>query len=177
MFRLMFVSALLSVAATTQAQPIGQVEGWIDGVFGPPGAQFIQGWACEPNNPNPLTIHLYTGGARGVGQLYSGYLANAPNEPAVSSACGSNTGHRFYINVTGDLLSRAGQGIFIYGIAQHGGPNNQLNGSGSHSIPSTTTLGVVDSVSAGGFAAGWAFDNLSTGDSIQVALRLAGELT
>src|SRR5262249_2890708 len=43
-----------------------------------------------------------TGGARGVGQLYSGYLANAPNEPAVSSACGSNTGHRFYINVTGD---------------------------------------------------------------------------
>jgi hypothetical protein len=173
MFRSMLVIALLGAVATAQAQ-IGPVEGWIDGVFGPAGAQYIQGWACEPNNPNPLIIHLYTGGAAGVGQLYNGYVANAANEPAVSSACGSNTGHRFFINVTGDLFSRAGQTIFIHGIAQHGGPNNLLNGSGTYSIPATTTVGVVDSVSAGGFAAGWAFDNLNTGASIQVAIYADG---
>jgi hypothetical protein len=171
-----FISATLLACAAiaSQAQANGQVEGWVDGVFGPPGAQFIQGWACEPNNPNPLTVHLYTGGPAGTGQLYSGYTANAPNEAAVASACGTTTGHRFFINVTGDLFLRAGQQIFMYGIAQSGGPNNKLNGSGSSIVPGATTQGFVDSVSASGFASGWAVDNVSPSDSIQVAIYADG---
>lgn len=173
MSRLILAGALLCAVATAHAQ-VGQVEGWIDGVFGPAGAQYIQGWACEPNNPNPLIVHLYTGGAAGTGQLYNGYLANSPSDPGVVSACGTSTGHRFYINVTGDLFSRAGQKIFIHGIAQNGGPNNLLSASGTYSIPATTSVGVVDNVSAGGFASGWAFDNLNTSASIQVAIYADG---
>ena len=159
----------------SHAQTNGQVTGWIDGVFGTAGAQYIQGWACEYNNPNPLTVHLYTGGATRVGQIYSEYVANASaGDSGVSSACGTSTGHRFIINVTGDLYSRSGQSIFMYGIAQSGGPNNQLGNSGSYSIPTSTTLATVDSISASGYASGWAFDQSSPSASIQVAVYADG---
>src|SRR5689334_10781130 len=84
----------------------GQVIGIIDGVLGVAGAQYIQGWACEPGNPNPLTVHLYTGGgAGGAGQIFDGFVANgSPGEAGVSAACGTSTGHRFFINVTGDVF-------------------------------------------------------------------------
>jgi len=155
----------------------GQVIGIIDGVFGVAGAQYIQGWACEPGNPNPLTVHLYTGGvAGGAGQIFGGFVANgSPGDVGVSAACGTSTGHRFFINVTGDLFDRAGQAIYVYGIAQSGGPNNLLSNAGQFTIPAATTRGVLDAVSAGGVAAGWAFDNLSTGTSINVRIYADGQ--
>jgi hypothetical protein len=153
----------------------GQVTGWVDGVFGPAGAQYIQGWACEPNNPSPLTIHLYTDGPAGSGQIFGGFLANSsPNDAGVSAACGTTTGHRFLIDVTGDLFDRVGQIIYVHGIAQSGGPNNLLQGSGSHRIPSATTTGVLDAITADGFAWGWAFDNSSTANSIGVRIYADG---
>lgn len=71
-----FVSMIVVLLiGTLSAQTHGQVVGWVDGVFGSQGAQYILGWACEPGNPSPLTVHLYTGGGFGVGQIYSAYVA------------------------------------------------------------------------------------------------------
>lgn len=171
-----FVSMIVVLLiGTLSAQTHGQVVGWVDGVFGSQGAQYIQGWACEPGNPSPLTVHLYTGGGFGVGQIYSAYVANAaPGDPGVRNACGTTTGHRFYINVMGDLSSRGLQYIFVYGIAQSGGSNNLLNGSGNYRVPFATTLGVVDNVDSSGYAYGWAFNILDSGASIPVAIYADG---
>ncbi len=57
-FTLLVGTCLLSAASTARAQS-SQVEGIIDGVFGPQGAQYIEGWACEVGNPNPLLVHLF----------------------------------------------------------------------------------------------------------------------
>ncbi len=154
---------------------VGQITGVVDGVFGSDGARYIQGWACEPNNPNPLSIHLYTGGPAGIGQIFGGFVANgSPNDPGVSAACGTTTGHRFFIDVTGDLFDRAGQTIYVHGIAQNGGPNALLSGSGSSVVPRATTVGVLDGISATGLAWGWAFDNLDTSASINVRIYADG---
>jgi hypothetical protein len=159
----------------TAEQAIGQVTGWVDGVFGSAGARFIQGWVCEPGNSNPITIHLYTGGPVGVGQLFGSFVANAsPGDPGVSAACGNSAGHRFFINVTGDLFNRAGQSIYVYGIAQNGGPNNALSGSGNSTVPAPTTVATLDAVSPSGVAWGWAFDTQSSGTSITVNIYADG---
>ena len=151
----------------------GQVLGLIDGIFGQPGAQYIQGWACEPENPNPLQVQMYTDGGRGVGQLYRTYVANAsPGNPGVSSACGTTTGHRFFIKISGDIFSRAAQSIYINAIASSG--QYQLDGSGQYSTPTPTTLGRLEGIDANGFASGWAFDHLNTSASIDVAVYADG---
>jgi len=152
------------------------VLGQVDGIFGAEGVQQIQGWACQPSNPNPLTVEVYTGGGRGVGQLYGAYTANAsPDDAGVSSACGTTTGHRFVIDITGDLFARARQKIFVYGIAESGGAEQELVGSGRYSTPASTTFGLLQVIDAGGYAEGWAFDYLNPGASVDVVIYADGD--
>ena len=174
---LMFASLWFgAVDVSTLNATIGPVIGVIDGVFGAWNDQYIQGWACEVNNPNPLTINIYTGGGAGTGQLYSGNIANAsPGDTGVSASCGTTTGHRFFVNATGDMFIRSGQPIYIYGIAQTAGNNNALlTNSGNFTVPDATVRGNLDSSTTGGVATGWAFDYLSTSASINVAIYADG---
>ena len=170
------VLVLCAALGPAAAGPPGPVTGWVDGVLGSTGAQYIQGWACEPGNANALTIHLYTGGPVGSGQLYGAYTASAsPADPGVSPVCGNTNGHRFLIPVSGDLLERAGQSIYVYGIAQSGGSNNLLSGSGGAKLPAPTTHAVFDGVDAHGLAWGWAFDATDSAESLQVQIFADGE--
>lgn len=150
------------------------VTGTIDGVFGTPGAQYIQGWACEPGNANALYVDVYTGGGVGTGQIYGRVLANAPSDPGVQSACGTTTGHRFYINTTGDMFLRGGQAIYMYGIAQSGGPNNLLSNSGDFLVPNGTTVSNLDNISLTGVASGWAFDSADSSASLNINIYIDG---
>src|ERR1700685_1301177 len=149
-----------------------QVIGNIDGVFGATGAQYIQGWACQPGNPAALTINVYTGGGAGAGQLYGGYIANAASDSGVQAACGTTTGHRFYVNATGDMFLRGGQTIYIYGLATNA--TSLLPNSGDFKVPNGTTPGNLDVVYAGGLASGWAFDEQNSSESINVAIYADG---
>lgn len=150
--------------------------GKIEGIFGSPGAQSIQGWACESGNAAPLRVQLFTGGARGTGQLYSGFSAEeSPGDSSVSHACGTTTGHRFIIDINGDLLSRAGQRVYVSAFAPNGGPVYEVEGSGAFTIPAATTAGHLDSIDASGNAKGWAFDRSKSGESIRVAIYADGK--
>jgi hypothetical protein len=152
----------------------GEVIGRIS-IAGPPGAQYIEGWACEQGNPDPVTVHVFTGGGPGVGQLYSAYTANAsPGEPGISRACETSTGHRFLIDITGDLFSRAGQEIFVYALAPKGSSGRLLAGSGTVAVPVATTFGRLQSLDAGGRATGWAVDRADGTASIAVAVFVDG---
>jgi hypothetical protein len=154
----------------------GHVIGAIERVSGPSGARHIEGWACETENSAPVTVHIFTGGGPGVGQLYSAYPANvSPGEPAISRACGTSTGHRFVIDIAGDLFSRAGQKLFVYALAPNGASGRLLDGSGQFPVPSATTLGSLDGLDAAGRATGWAFDQADSTASINVAVFADGD--
>ncbi len=171
----------LSIVSCTARVPTSNVQsstilGAIDGIIGEPGAQYVQGWACVPDNQNPLTVQIFTGGAQGAGQLYRSYVANAaPHDSIVANACGPGAGHRFSIGVSGDLLSRAGQPIYIYATTSGGGSQKQLDGSGSYSVPASTTMGQVQSIDASGNAIGWAVDVSQSSASILVAVYADGD--
>jgi hypothetical protein len=173
-FLILSLCLLFGLASPLHAQT-GTLLGLIDGVLGEPGAQSIQGWACETGNPKPLTVQLYTDGGHGR-QLYRPYLADAtPNDLAMSQACGTSTGHRFQIPVGGDLFSRAGQKIVLYGVGPSGPSAGPLEGSEKYSIPAPTTHGQVESVDVNGYAKGWAFDQTNPNESIRVAVYADGE--
>jgi hypothetical protein len=149
------------------------VIGNIDGVFGPTGAEYVQGWACEVGNPNPLTINIYTGGGAGSGWLYAGALANSPDGETVAEACGTTTGHRFYINAQGDMIARSGQTIYIYALGQTS-PTILLPNSGNFTVPPGSTPGNLDSLTAGGIASGWVFDTRNSSESLTVNIYIDG---
>jgi Tol biopolymer transport system component len=172
---LVLLSQLAGHALQAHAES-GQIIGRIDGVSGPPGAEYIEGWACETGNADPVTVHIFTGGGPGVGQLYSTYPANAsPGDPGISRDCGTSTGHRFVIEITGDLFPRAGQKIFVYALAPNGAFGRPIDGSGSFAVPAATTSGRLDSLDAGGRATGWAFDRADQAASIGVAIYADGD--
>jgi hypothetical protein len=149
--------------------------GTIDGVFGATGAQYIQGWACEVGNPAALTINIYTGGGAGSGWLYAGAIANSPSDSGVQSACGTTTGHRFYVNATGDMFLRGGQTIYIYALGTASSPTILLPNSGNYTVPNGTTPGNLDSLTAGGVASGWVFDSQNSSASLTVYIYIDGQ--
>lgn len=150
-----------------------QVQGGIDGIFGSPGAQYIQGWACAPNDPNPLMVQLATGvkGAnQGATQLYASYPANqSPDDPGIAKKCRTAEGRRFVIDISGNLLSRAGEAIWIAAITQSD-ETQAIAGSGKFTIPQPATIGILGGVDASGHAHGWAFDRAHSSESISVAV-------
>lgn len=162
------------------AAPAGKIIGWIDGVYGPPGAPYIQGWACETNNPNPIDIHVYTDGSSGSanGKFYKLVKANqGAAESGINNECGtanSTSGKRFFIPVTADFYLRAGQGIWIHGICPDGCTNELLRASGSYSVPQPTVLGDFSLAKGPGPVGGWAFDNTASSSSITVKLFAGG---
>lgn len=180
------LSAAILVACGTcaadqaTAAPVGKIIGWIDGVYGPPGGQYIQGWACETNNPNPIDIHIYTDGSAGGtnSKFYKATRANQGTaETAINKECGTpnaTSGKRFHVPITNDFYLRAGQGIWIHGICPDGCINDVLRGSGSHSVPQPTVIGDFPLAKGPGPVGGWAFDNASPSISITVKLFAGG---
>jgi hypothetical protein len=173
-FVVLFLGLFAGHAVQAQMEG-GETIGQIQRISGRPGAQYLEGWACETGSSAPVTVHVFTGGGPGVGQLYSTYTANAaPGEPDITKVCGTSTGHRFVIAITGDLFSRAGQKVFAYALAPNGSSGGELAGSGNLAVPTATTSGRLDSLDAAGRATGWAFDQADRAVSIDVAVYADG---
>jgi hypothetical protein len=86
--------------------------GWLDSVAG----GTVSGWACDPDQPDrSIDVHIYVGGPAGSGAPAYAVRAAMHNEPAVSSACGGGSRHRFRLQLPGHLV-RAGTQIHAYGI-------------------------------------------------------------
>jgi len=122
-------------APSIQDHSIGGV---IDGIFGPADAPYIQGWACASHSDQSITVHLYLGGSAGSGTLVGGYPANAPSEPAISSACHSyGSAYRYNIPITAQMRAQFfGKSIYVHGIDPFSGYSNDLLGrSGEFKIP------------------------------------------
>ena len=109
------------------------VTGSVDGVSG----TNIEGWACSTRISQPISVHLYVGGAYGVGTEVGSFTANIASEPALGSSCQSGgTAHRFRIPISQQVIAQhAGKLIYIHGISPVGTGNPVLNGSGVHRIP------------------------------------------
>jgi len=109
------------------------VTGNLEGVYG----GNIEGWACSTRINQPIDVHLYVGGAAGVGTGIGAFTANLASESAVGSSCLSGgAAHRFRIPISQQVIAQhAGKLIYIHGISPVGTGNPVINGSGAHRIP------------------------------------------
>lgn len=96
----------------------------------------INGWACSTGIDAPIDVHVYGGGAAGVGTILAMGRADQASEPGVATACNAAGNHRFSIQLSNDdRRQRAGQPIHVHGISPVGQPNNTIGGSGSFMVP------------------------------------------
>lgn len=114
--------------------PTSVIRGVIDGVNSNKTA--ILGWACSSGLDQSISVHLYLGGAAGVGTYYGAYQANLASEAAVASACSATgTNYRFSIPMTVNMREQfGGKAIYIHGISPVGGSNALLTNSGSFTV-------------------------------------------
>lgn len=173
------VSGVIASGGATCA-PIGKIIGSIDGVYGPLGGQYLQGWACETGNPSPINVHVYTDGSAGTpnAKFYQMIKADqGSSEAAINQQCntpGAVSGKRFFLPITSDLYLRAGQNLWVHGICPDGCINDILSGSGKYSVPEATVMGDFSLAKGPGPAGGWAFDRASSAASITVKLFAGG---
>jgi hypothetical protein len=121
----------------TPPNPANDVLGYIDRVERAGDGANVVGWACHRGWAGSIDVHLYVGGAAGVGTGAGSATANQASEPAVAAACGSTgTAHRFSISLSaGDLASHQGQPIYVHGISPVGNPNLLIDNSGEFTVP------------------------------------------
>ncbi|MEY4066624.1 MAG: hypothetical protein RIR26_2832 [Pseudomonadota bacterium] len=124
-----------TVAVATVSAPLqqgGDVIGDIDGVF---NGQQIQGWACQKSLSQSILVHVYLGGAAGVGVFAGEFRANLYTDAGVSAVCRtSGVPHRFVIPISG-TSAQSGKLIYIHGISPTGGENKLTTRSGVFRIP------------------------------------------
>jgi RHS repeat-associated protein len=125
-----FGSPSPNVAITVHASTImGSIDGIANGN--------IEGWACSTRISQPISVHIYAGGAYGTGVGIGIATANVASEPAVGAACLSGgTAHRFRIPISQQWITQhGGKAIYVHGISPVGASNLTINGSGGHHIP------------------------------------------
>jgi RHS repeat-associated protein len=115
--------------------PAPQVKGYIDGVTSDNGA--VTGWACATTLDDSIDVHMYVGGAAGVGTLAWAGTANQSSGADVASACEAGGSHyRFSIPLTTALRQQfSRKTIYIHGISPVGGSNAQIDRSGLFRVP------------------------------------------
>ena len=97
---------------------------------------WISGWACQQKYEAPIVIHLYAGGAAGVGTIVTGAAADMTREAAVGAACSTtSTVHGFTIKLNASDRSKvSGKKLYIHGISVDSKyPHALLSNSGQFS--------------------------------------------
>lgn len=134
-------SALHRASANCTSFPVPSasagIKGNLDGITTSGGTTRVTGWACFAGYYRAIDVHVYAGGAVGVGTLVKGARADLLNEKAVNSACStSGVPHRFSIPLTAqELATHSGKAIYVHGIAPTGFPNLLIGGSGNYTLP------------------------------------------
>jgi YD repeat-containing protein len=117
------------------------IVGAIDRVVPGTDATLI-GWACSTGLDASINVHLYAGGPAGTGTIVGAYQANLASEPAVAAACHANgTAYRFSIPLTeANRIQFARQPLYVHGISPVGNANLTINGSGTVTMPPSTSV-------------------------------------
>jgi len=140
----------------------GKITGNVEGVPTPGGQPQIVGWACAKYVAQSIAVHVYAGGAAGVGTFVTAATANAASEPAIAQACFVSGGaYRFSVPITAAMVSQfRSAAIYVHGISPVGTPNDLLSNSGTLKFPDGEVVGTIDSISPSGADAqhisGWA---------------------
>lgn len=113
--------------------PPSEVVGNIDEVT---ADGMIRGWACSKGIDAPIDVHVYLGGAAGVGTFGLSGTADQASEPGVGAACAASGNHRFSLQMSNALRQQhAGKTIYVHGISPVGQPNKTIGGSGNFTVP------------------------------------------
>lgn len=163
-FYLYYASWFGAPVPPANVDPLGN----IDSVVAVPGGIKIRGWAIDPDTPNAIDIHVYSGGighARtadayrpDVGQVYPGF----------------GDGHGFDTFVPFSASGR--QEVCIYGINQGPGSNSLIGCRGFDAVPGGPPSGEITTASGQDgvlTVSGWAVDPDSM-DTVNVRVTLAG---
>lgn len=127
---------------TIPTPPDSRVIGYIDGITANTTGGLIKGWACQTGQNTSIAVHVYAGGPAGTGTLIKSATASANSEAGVAAACQSTgTKHRFTIGLSqSEMMSYAGQALYMHGISPLGTGNALLNRSGAHTLPNSISL-------------------------------------
>jgi serine protease len=139
-------------------QPANQISGNIDGFVSTPSGGVLSGWTCNSQVFKSLEVHIYAGGAFGVGSFLKSAIAQVASEPAISTACGTTgVSHRFSIPFSfAELDALNGRKLFVHAISVFPGRNSLLPKSGV--FPDFSVKGNIDGFfpsASGGSLMGW----------------------
>ena len=129
-------TATSGAVATVVAQSV--IRGSVDGMEqGADGIYYLRGWACSSGRVDPVDVHIYAGGAAGVGQVLAPLRADVPSEPAHAAACQSTgTRYQFRFALTDAIRqAHANALLYVHGISPAGAGNDLLSNSGVFRIP------------------------------------------
>ena len=133
---------------------IGSPFGFLDSVVPAPGGVRVQGWAIDPDTPNPIQVHAYIAGKG------TAIVANIPR-PDVGTTYGNGANHGFQA----DLPAPPGrQDLVLYAINDNG--PNKIIATRSVDVLSGSPFGSIDGVEAGPGSirvAGWVLDPETAG--------------
>ena len=130
--------------------------GSFEGISSSAGAQFVEGWACDPDFPGVGSpVQISVGGELGAsGAALLTTTANLPLalaswQSAVASACGGPGNHGFRLQLP---ANSAGKDVYVYGIDLNvpGSPFTLLRG-GHKTVPNATAASSPQAASWSGW--------------------------
>ncbi|MDF2176850.1 hypothetical protein P2G88_01115 [Aliiglaciecola sp. CAU 1673] len=135
------------------------VRGIADGLTEESGTYYMNGWACQMFDTNPINVKLFTNGGTQIGFG----KADMASEKAVDDLCYTQGSHRFKIPLDAALITQlAGLPIHIQGQSNNGSGSVYLFNSGQIYIPT-----------AGGIT-GWDSENVRVGETFNLINAPAG---
>lgn len=129
--------ALESDGTLARSLAVNEVRGTIDSVTVENNKAIVAGWACMAGSNTSIDVHVYVGGAGGIGTMVASGTANQPSEAGVADACEA-LGSKYRFRVAVDAAAgapRAGQPIFVHGISRLNRNNLLLSNSGLVNMP------------------------------------------
>jgi hypothetical protein len=99
----------------------------------------VQGWACSVGVNSPTTVHVYAGGAAGVGTYIGEVTGALISNDDVKAACQGQGAYWFALPLTHAIrASNGSKPIYVHGISPAGQQNLLLSRSGAFTIPPLT---------------------------------------
>jgi hypothetical protein len=91
----------------------------------------LVGWACSSGVSRSIDLHVYAGGAAGIGRFLKSASTNVVAHQKVSLYCRtSNIPHRFEIPFTfSEIDALNGRKLYVYGLSAIAGWSNNLLGN------------------------------------------------